>query len=265
MPLTADDPHDQNSYAAFLQGLQETGWSIGRNLRIDTRWGYGDVGTIRRRAMELARLTPDVILAVGTNPAVALQKASRTVPVVFTAVSDPAGSGLVESLERPGGNLTGFSLIGFGTSAKWLELLKEVAPSVTRAAVLRDFSPSGISTFGAIQAVAPALGVDASPIGVQGAGDIERSIAAFASFSRGGLIVVPNATTIVHRELIISLAAQFHLPAVYGYRLFATYGGLICYGPDMVEQCRRAAGYADRILKGEQPANLPAQRAEKRQ
>ena len=259
MPLAADDPNDQARLAAFLQGLQETGWSVGRNLRIDTRWGYGDLGRIRRSAMELAALTPDVILAVGTNQAVALQQASRTVPVVFTAVSDPAGGGLVESLARPGGNITGFSLLGFGISAKWLELLKEIAPSVTRAAVLRGTSPSGFGTFGAIQAVAQSLGVEASAVGVQGAGDIERSITAFARFSHGGLIVVPNATTIVHRELIVSLAAQLHLPAVYGYRVFVTNGGLICYGLDMVDQCRRAASYAARILNGEKPANLPVQ------
>jgi putative tryptophan/tyrosine transport system substrate-binding protein len=259
MPLTADDPYDQARLAAFLQGLQETGWSVGRNLRIDTRWGGGAVDRIRRSAMELVALAPDVILAIGTNSAVALQQASRTVPVVFTAVTDPAGGGLVESLARPGGNMTGFALLGFGTSAKWLELLKEIAPGVRRAAVLRDTSPAGIGTFGAIQAVAPSLGVDASPVGVQDAGEIERAITAFARSSNGGLIVVPNATTIVHRELIISLAAQLHLPAVYGYRLFVTNGGLICYGPDMVDQCRRAASYADRILKGEQPANLPVQ------
>jgi putative ABC transport system substrate-binding protein len=259
MPLAEDDPYDQARLAAFLQGLQETGWSVGRNLRIDVRWGYGDVGRIRRSAMAITALKPDVILAVGTNQAVALQQASRTVPVVFTAVSDPAGGGLVESMARPRGNLTGFSLLGFGTSAKWLELLKEIAPSVTRAAVLRGTSPSGFDTFGAIQAVAPSLGVDASPVGVQGAGDIERSITAFARFSNGGLIVVPNATTIVHRELIISLAAQLHLPAVYGYRVFVTSGGLICYGPDMVDQHRRAAAYVDRILKGEKPGDLPVQ------
>ena len=259
MPLSADDPYDQARLAAFLQGLQETGWSVGRNLRIDARWGYGDVGRIRRSALALVALMPDVILAVGTNQAVALQQASRTVPVVFTAVSDPAAGGLVESLARPGANLTGFSLLRFGTSAKWLELLKEIAPGVTRAAVLRGTNPSGFGAFGAIQAVASSLGVDASPVGVQGAGDIEQSITAFARVSLGGLIVVPNATTIVHRELIISLAAQLHLPAAYGYRVFVTNGGLICYGPDMVDQCRRAASYAARILNGEKPANLPVQ------
>jgi ABC-type uncharacterized transport system substrate-binding protein len=259
MPLTADDPYDQARLAAFLQGLQEAGWSVGRNLRIDTRWG-GNFDRIRRSAMELVALAPDVILTIGTNSAVALQQASRTVPVVFTAVTDPAGGGLVESLARPGGNMTGFAMLGFVTGAKWLELLKEIAPGVRRAAILRDTSSAGVGTFAAIQAVAPSLGLDAIPVGfAQDAGDIERAITAFARSANGGLIVVPNNTTIVHRKLIIALAAKLHLPAVYGYRLFVTEGGLICYGPDIVDQCRRAASYADRILKGEQAANLPVQ------
>jgi ABC-type uncharacterized transport system substrate-binding protein len=258
MPLTADDPYDQARLAAFLQGLQEAGWSVGRNLRIDTRWG-GNFDRIRKSAMELVALAPDVILTIGTNSAIALQQASRTVPVVFTAVTDPVGGGLVESLARPGGNMTGFAMIGFVTGAKWLELLKEIAPGVRRAAIFRDTSPAGVGTFGAIQAVAPSLGLDASPIGAQDAGDIERAITAFTRSANGGLIVVPNNTTIVHRKLIIALAAKLHLPAVYGYRLFVTEGGLICYGPDIVDQCRRAASYADRVLKGEQAANLPVQ------
>jgi len=258
MPLTADDPYDQARLAAFLQGLQEAGWSVGRNLRIDTRWG-GNFDRIRKSAMELVALAPDVILTIGTNSAIALQQASRTVPVVFTAVTDPAGGGLVESLARPGGNMTGFAMIGFVTGAKWLELLKEIAPGVRRAAILRDTSPAGVGTFAAIQAVAPSLGLDASAVGAQDAGDIERAITAFTRSANGGLIVVPNNTTIVHRKLIIALAAKLHLPAVYGYRLFVTEGGLICYGPDIVDQCRRAASYADRILKGEQTANLPVQ------
>jgi ABC-type uncharacterized transport system substrate-binding protein len=258
MPLTADDPYDQTRLAAFLQGLQEAGWSVGRNLRIDTRWGGGIEG-ICRSAVELVALSPDVILTIGTNSAVALQQASRTIPVVFTAVTDPAGGGLVESLARPGGNMTGFALVAFGTSAKWLELLKEIAPGVKRAAVLRDTSPAGIGSFAAIQAVAPSLGIEMSPIGEQHANEIDRAITAFARSSNSGLIVVPNATTIVNRKLIISLAAQLHLPAVYGYRLFVTNGGLICYGPDIVDQCRRAAGYADRILRGEQATNLAGQ------
>jgi putative tryptophan/tyrosine transport system substrate-binding protein len=258
MPLTADDPYDQARLAAFLQGLQEAGWSVGRNLRIDTRWG-GNFDRIRRSAMELVALAPDVILTIGTNSAIALQQASRTVPVVFTAVTDPAGGGLVESLARPGGNMTGFAMIGFVTGAKWLELLKEIAPGVRRAAILRDTSPAGVGTFAAIQAVAPSLGLDVSAVGAQDASDIERAITAFTRSANGGLIVVPNNTTIVHRKLIIALAAKLHLPAVYGYRLFVTEGGLICYGPDIVDQCRRAASYADRILKGEQAANLPVQ------
>jgi putative ABC transport system substrate-binding protein len=258
MPLTADDPYDQMRQAAFLQGLEEAGWSVGRSLRIDTRWG-GDSDRIRRSAMELVALAPDVILTIGTNTAVALQQATRTVPVVFTAVIDPTGAGLVESLAKPGGNMTGFTFFEFSTSAKWLELLKEIAPSVTRAAVLRDTSPSGFGSYGAIQGLAPSLGLETSPIGVQNADEIERAVAEFAHSSNGGLIVVTNGSTIIHRELIISLAARFRLPAVFGYRLFVTDGGLICYGPDSVDQCRRAAGYADRILRGEKPANLPVQ------
>jgi putative tryptophan/tyrosine transport system substrate-binding protein len=258
MPLAADDSYDQARLAAFLQGLQEAGWSVGRNLRIDTRWG-GNFDRIRKSAMELVALAPDVILTIGTNSAIALQQASRTVPVVFTAVTDPVGGGLVESLARPGGNMTGFAMIGFVTGAKWLELLKEIAPGVRRAAILRDTSPAGVGTFAAIQAVAPSLGLDASPVGAQDEGDIERAITAFTRSANGGLIVVPNNTTIVHRKLIIALAAKLYLPAVYGYRLFVTEGGLISYGPDIVDQCRRAASYADRILKGEQAANLPVQ------
>jgi putative ABC transport system substrate-binding protein len=258
MPLAADDSYDQARLAAFLQGLQEAGWSVGRNLRIDTRWG-GNFDRIRKSAMELVALAPDVILTIGTNSAIALQQASRTVPVVFTAVTDPVGGGLVESLARPGGNMTGFAMIGFVTGAKWLELLKEIAPGVRRAAILRDTSPAGVGTFAAIQAVAPSLGLDVSPVGAQDEGDIERAITAFTRSANGGLIVVPNNTTIVHRKLIIALAAKLYLPAVYGYRLFVTEGGLISYGPDIVDQCRRAASYADRILKGEQAANLPVQ------
>jgi putative tryptophan/tyrosine transport system substrate-binding protein len=258
MPLTADDPYDQVRHAAFLQGLEKAGWSVGRNVRIDTRWG-GDSDRIRRSATELVALAPDVILTIGTTTAVALQQATRTVPVVFTAVIDPAGAGLVDSLARPGGNMTGFTFFGFSTSAKWLELLKEIAPGVTRAAVLRDTSPSGFGSYGAIQGVAPSVGVETSPVGVQNADEIEQAIAAFARSSNGGLIVVTSAATIVHRELIISLAAKFRLPAVFGYRLFVTDGGLICYGPDSVDQCRRSVGYADRILRGEKPANLPVQ------
>jgi putative tryptophan/tyrosine transport system substrate-binding protein len=258
MPLTADDPYDQTRLAAFLQGLEGAGWRVGQNLRIDTRWG-GDVDRIRKSAMELVALTPDVIFTIGTNAAVALQRASRSLPVVFTAVVDPAGAGFVESLAQPGGNMTGFSFFGFGTSAKWLELLKEIAPRVTRAAVLRDTSPNGIGSYAAMQGVAPSLGLETIPIGAQSANEIEQAITAFARSPNDGLIVVTNATTIVHRQLIISLAAKLHLPAVYGYRLFVTDGGLICYGPDSIDQCRRAAGYADRILRGEKPANLPVQ------
>jgi putative ABC transport system substrate-binding protein len=259
MPLSAEDAYDQARLAAFLQGLQQEGWSVGHNLRIDTRWGGGDVTRIKIAAGELVALEPDVVLGIGTNTAMALQRASASVPVVFSGVSDPVGGGLVETLAHPGGNMTGFSLLAFGTSAKWLELLKEIAPRVSRAGVLRDTSPAGIGVFGAIQAVGPSLGIETSPVGVRTPEEIKRGIVAFARSTNGGLIVVPNATTIVHRDLIISLAAELRLPAVYGYRLFVTKGGLVCYGPDMVDQCRRAAAYAARILNGEKAADLPVQ------
>jgi putative tryptophan/tyrosine transport system substrate-binding protein len=258
MPLTADDPEDQARLAAFLQGLQETGWSVGRNLRIDTRWG-GDADRLRRSAVELVALAPDVIMTVGVNAVVALQQASRSVPIVFVGTTDPVGAGFVESLARPGGNLTGFTNIEYGTSAKWLELVKEIAPRVTRAAVLRDTSSAGISALAAIQAVAPSLGVDTRPVSVRDADEIERAITAFARSSNGALIVAPSFMAFVHRQLIITLAARHRLPAVYPFRRFITAGGLISYGPDLIDQCRRAASYVDRILKGEQPADLPVQ------
>jgi putative ABC transport system substrate-binding protein len=258
MPLTADDPEDQARLAAFLQGLQETGWSVGRNLRIDTRWG-GDADRLRRSAVELVALAPDVIMTVGVNAVVALQQASRSVPIVFVGTTDPVGAGFVASMARPGGNLTGFTNIEYGTSAKWLELVKEIAPRVTRAAVLRDTSSAGISALAAIQAVAPSLGVDTSPVSVRDADEIERAITAFGRSSNGALIVAPSFMAFVHRQLIITLAARHRLPAVYPFRRFTTAGGLISYGPDLIDQCRRAASYVDRILKGEQPADLPVQ------
>ena len=260
MGLAADDPEAKARIAAFLQGLQQLGWIDGRNMRIDIRWGAGDAGHIRNYAAELVALAPDVILANGSSAVGPLLQASRTVPVVFAVVPDPVGAGFVDSLARPGGNATGFIQFEYGMSAKWLELLKEIAPRVTRAAVIRDPAISaGIGQFGAIQAVAPSFGVELSPVNVRDAGEIERAVAAFARTSNGGLIVTGSALSVVHRDLIIALAARHQLPAVYFARYFVTAGGLISYGPDLVDQYRRAAGYVDRILKGEKPADLPVQ------
>ena len=235
------------------------GWSDGRNLRIDTRWATAD--DIRRHAAELAALAPDVLVAAtGTATVAPLLQATRTVPIVFVIVIDPVGAGFVASLARPGGNATGFTIFEYSMSGKWLELLKEIAPRVTRAAVLRDPAvASGIGQFGAVQIVAPSLGVELSPVDVRDAGEIERAVTAFARGSNGGLIVTASALATVHRDLIITLAARHKLPAVYSDRYFVTAGGLISYGPDLIDQYRRAAGYVDRILKGEKPADLPVQ------
>jgi len=258
--LAADDPESPIHVAAFAQGLQELGWTVGRNVRIEYRWGAGDAERYRRYAAELVALVPDVILAVGGPTVEPLQQATRSVPIVFVAVADPVGAGYVASLARPGGNVTGFTVFEYGMSGKWLELLKEIAPGVTRAAVLRDSaSPAGSGQLGAIQAVAPSFGVELSPIGVRDPAEIERAVTAFARGSNGGLIVPASGLAIVHREPIITLAARHRLPAVYPYRVFVTGGGLISYGPDRVDQYRRAAGYVDRILKGEKPADLPVQ------
>jgi putative ABC transport system substrate-binding protein len=259
--LAGDDPEALARVAAFQQGLQQLGWSVGRNLRIDYRSGAaGDADRLRRYAQELVALAPDVILAIGNPTVGALQQASRTVPIVFAAVSDPVGGGFVESLSRPGGNSTGFANFEFGMSAKWLELLKQIAPGVTRVAVLRDpITDSGIGQLAAIEAVAPSLGVELSPIGVRDAGEIERALTTFAKVSNGGLIVSAAALTITHRNLIVMLAAGHRLPSVYPFRYFVTDGGLISYGPDTIDLVRLAAGYVDRILKGEKPSNLPVQ------
>jgi putative ABC transport system substrate-binding protein len=260
LPAASDDVEFQARVGAFLQRLGELGWSIGRNLRIDTRWATANAADIRRHAAELAALAPDVILAHGVSTVGPLLQATRTVPVVFPIAGDPVAAGFVDSLGRPGGNATGFMTVEHSMGAKWLELLKQIAPSVTRAAVMRDPTiPSGIGQFGAIQTVAPSLGVEVNPVNVRDAGEIERAVAAFVRSSNGGLIVTASAVAQRHRELIITLAARHKLPAVYFDRSFVTVGGLISYGPDQVDQYRQAAGYVDRILKGEKPADLPVQ------
>ncbi len=260
MNLGADDAEGQARLAAFLQGLQEAGWAVGRNVRIDLRWGAGDADHFRKQAAELVALAPDVILASGIPAATPLLQATRTVPIVFAQVVDPVGAGLVASMARPGGNATGFTSPEYGFSGKWVELLKEIAPGVRRVAVLRDAtSSSGIGMLGAIQLAASSLGMEVTPVGVSDAAEIERGFTAFASGSNGGLIVTGNSLTMVYRELIITLAARHRLPAVYALPLFAIGGGLISYGPDSIDPYRRAASYVDRILKGEKPADLPVQ------
>ena len=260
MHLAADDPEGQRRVAAFLQGLQEAGWAIGRNVNIDVRWAAGEADRFPRYAMELVALAPDVILASATPSVRAVQQTTRTVPIVFVLVPDAVGSGIVASLSRPGGNATGLTPNEFGMSVKWLELLKQIAPKVTRAAVLRDpANPAGIGQFGAIQGVAPSFGVEISPIGVDDAEQIERGITAFAREPNGGLIVLALPPILVHRNLIIKLAAQHRFPAVYNSRLFAAEGGLMSYGPAILDQYRSAAGYVDRILRGAKPADLPVQ------
>jgi putative tryptophan/tyrosine transport system substrate-binding protein len=260
MSLAADDPESQARHGAFLQGLQASGWSLGRNVRIDYRFAAGDAERIRQYAAELVALAPDVILATGSPVMAALLQATRSVPIVFAQVPDPVGNGFVASLARPGGNATGFITFEYGVAGKYLELLKEIAPRVTRAAVLRDPTiASGIGQMAAIQAVAPSLGVELSPVGTRDAGEIERAVAAFAREPNSGLIVLASPLQIIQRDLIIALAAQHRLPAVYGFRFFVASGGLISYGPDSIDPYRRAAGYVDRILKGEKPADLPVQ------
>jgi ABC-type uncharacterized transport system substrate-binding protein len=260
LPAAADDPEYQTRAGAFLQGLAQLGWTIGRNLRIDTRWGAGNADNIRKYAAELVALAPDAILASGGSVVGALLQATRTIPIVFPAVADPVGAGFVDSLARPGGNATGFMTAEFSIGGKWLELLKEIAPSMTRVAVLR--SPairSSASQFAAIQAVAPSLRMEINPLNMQDGGEIERAVTAFARSPNGGLIVTAGPPATLHRNLIVSLAARHKLPAVYTERMFATAGGLISYGPDYLNQYRLAAGYVDRILKGEKPGDLPVQ------
>jgi putative ABC transport system substrate-binding protein len=260
MNVAADNPRGQAGVAAFQQVLQQLGWSDGRNVRIDTRWGANDIDLDRKYAAELVALAPDVILASSTPSVTALQHVTRTLPIVFVQVSDPVGAGVVDTLARPGGNTTGFMNFEYSLSGKWLELLKQIAPSVTRVAILRDpANPAGIGQFSSIQAAAQSLGVEVRPLTARDAAEIERAIAAFARLANGGLIVTPSAGNAVHRELITTLAARYKLPTIYSDRLNVTEGGLISYGPDRVDEFRRAAGYVDRILKGEKPADLPVQ------
>jgi putative ABC transport system substrate-binding protein len=256
----ADDQDAQASVTAFLQTMQQLGWSDGRNVRIEYRWGDGNADNIRQYAAELAALAPDVIFATGTAGMRPLLQATRTVPIVFAQVADPVGAGFVNSLSRPGGNATGFMQFEYSLSAKWLELLKQIAPNVTRAAVIRDPDiTAGIGQFAVIQSVASSVGIEVSPVNVRDAGEIERAVTAFALGSNGGLIVTASALSSFHRELIFALAARHKLPAVYYRRGFVTGGGLISYGYDAADQFRRAAGYVNRILKGEKPSDLPVQ------
>jgi ABC-type uncharacterized transport system substrate-binding protein len=262
--LSADDPEWQARLAAFHQGLQELGWIVGRNIRIEHRVGPGDGEYLRRRAAELVALAPDAILVNGTSPLTPLLQATRHVPIVFVNVSDPVGAGFVASLAQPGGNVTGFTQFEYGMSGKWLELLKQIAPDLKRAAVLRDAAiPTGIAQLAVLFSAAPSLGMVVSPLNVRDADDIERGVAAFASGSNGGLILTAGPAGLRHRELIIALAARHRLPAIYPYRVFVTDGGLMSYGIDTIDGFRRAAGYVDRILRGEKPAELPVQQPTK--
>ena len=257
--LSADDPVAQLRNAAFLQGLQQLGWTVGRNVRIDYRWaGIGDAAL--KHAAELAVLTPDVILAGGSQATAPLLQTTRTIPIVFVHTPDPVGAGLVSSLARPGGNATGFTQFEYGIAGKWLELLKQIVPSATRAAVIRDPAiTAGIGQWAAIQAVAPAISMQVVPINVRDASEIERAVAEFARAPNGGLIVTGSGLAVVHLGRIVKLAAEHKLPAVYYERSFTAAGGLISYGADLVDQYRQAAAHVDRILKGEKPADLPVQ------
>ena len=260
VPLAADDPDMQTRVAAFQQRLQQLGWTDGRNVKIEYRWGASDPDRSRKHAAELTALAPDVIFATGNSTVAPLLQATRSVPIVFAIVPDPVGAGFVDSLARPGGNATGFVVFEYGISGKWLEFLKQIAPEVMRVAVLRDPAmAAGIGQFAAIQSVAPSLGVELSAINVRDAAEIERAIAAFARLSNGGLIVTASGLSVLHRDLIVALAARHKLPAVYWQSLYIKGGGLLSYGPDAIDEYRRAASYVDRILKGEKPADLPVQ------
>jgi putative ABC transport system substrate-binding protein len=260
LPAASGDAVYQARVGAFLQELGQLDWTIGRNVRIDTRWATTNAAEIRRHAAELAALAPDVILAFGTSTVGPMLQATRTVPIVFPVAGDPVGAGFVDSLARPGGNATGFLSFEYGISGKWLELLKQIAPGVTRVGVLRDpTTPTGSAMFGVIQAMAPSLRVEVNPVNIRDAGEIERAVAAFARTPNGGLIVTASKLAEDHRDLIVTLAARHKLPAVYYERHFVAAGGLISYGPDFIHLFRQSAGYVDRILKGEKPADLPVQ------
>jgi putative ABC transport system substrate-binding protein len=262
--LTQNDSESQTYLTAFREGLQKAGWIIGRNLEIEYRWTGGDPQLARKYAAELVALNPQVILTAGGAQVGPLQQVTRSIPIVFVQVADAVGAGFVNSLAKPGGNATGFTNGQFDISAKWLEVLKQISPSMKRVAVLRDAAnPSGTGQFGAVQAVAPSFGVEASPIGLHDTAEIEHGLTAFAQQPNGGVMVMPNGLAIVHRALIIAQAAHLRLPAIYPFRYFVTDGGLISYGPDVVDQYRRAAGYVDRVLKGEKPAELPVQQSTK--
>jgi len=260
MAITADDTEAQARIGAFVRGLQQLGWTVGKNVQVDYRLAGIDADTLRKYAAELVALAPDVVLSQSSPSIALLLQATRSVPIVFTLVVDPVGAGYVDSLAHPGGNATGFTVFEYSIGGKWLELLKEIAPRVTRVAVLRELAvAAGPAQFSAAQTVAPSLGMELRPIDMRDAGEIERTITTFARGSNGGLIVTGSSAAAVHRNLIIALAAQYRLPAVYSTRFFVAGGGLTSYGPDYVDQFRRAAGYVDRILKGEKPADLPVQ------
>jgi putative tryptophan/tyrosine transport system substrate-binding protein len=258
--LAPDDPESQRRLTALVQGLQQLGWTDGRNVRIETRWGAGDAERLRKNAAEFVALAPHVIVAEGSASLSPLLQITRAIPVVFTIVPDPVGAGIVETLARPGGNATGFSQFEYGLSGKWLELLKEIAPGITRAAVIRESGlTAGVAQFAALQAVAPSLGIELVPLNVRDASQIERSVAAFGRSATDGMIVTSSPLAAVHRKLIVALAARHRLPAVYANQYMVAAGGLVSYGPDFVDQYRHAAGYVDRILNGEKPADLPVQ------
>jgi putative ABC transport system substrate-binding protein len=260
MNRAADNPEGQDRLAAFHQGLQELGWGIGRNVRIETRWTEDNADQTVKQAAGLTAFAPDIVLASGTLAVTALQRISRTLPIVFASVADPVGAGIVDSLAHPGGNATGFMIYEYNLGAKWMELLKEIAPRVTRVAIIRNAAnPAGLAQFATLQNAAQSLGVQASPINVRDAREIERSVEAFARSPDGGLVVTQSASATVYRDVIIAAAARHKLPAVYALRYDATGGGLISYGPDVVDQFRQAAAYVDRVLKGEKPADLPVQ------
>jgi putative tryptophan/tyrosine transport system substrate-binding protein len=260
MNLPADDPESVARVAAFQEGLQDLGWTLGRNIQMDVRWAPGNFSDNRKYAAELIALAPDAILASTTIALGPLLELTRTIPIVFVNATDPVGGGYVEGLARPGGNATGFLMFEYSMSAKWLELLKEIEPRLTRVAVLRDPTiAAGTGQFGAIQAVAPALGVELHPFNIRDAGEIERALGAFARGANGGLIVTASTLASLHRELIVTLAARHKLPAIYFFRFFVARGGLISYGANSIDPYRRAASYVNRILKGEKPADLPVQ------